>query len=106
MNRLGTMPALRYWLLSVIALNLAMIGIRLYLDPQILGLPGGLPAALEPAAMLILIAFLVVWATRWEDPAAWTILARGPCSVWSAGRSRSGISRSRITGGSVRGSNP
>jgi len=63
MVHFGSMPALRTTLLLVIALNLVMDGIRVFLDPQLLGMPGGLQSALEPAALLTLnglIQFLAV----------------------------------------------
>jgi hypothetical protein len=77
MLRFGSMPALRTALVLVIALNLVMIGIRVMLDPQLLGMPGGLRSALEPAALLTLIALVVLWATRSDSRVAQTVVREG-----------------------------
>jgi hypothetical protein len=77
MVRFGSMPALRTTLLLVIAFNLVMVGIRVFLDPQLLGMPGGLQSALEPAALLTLAALIVTWATRGDSRVAQAIVREG-----------------------------
>lgn len=77
MVRFGSMPALRITLLLVIALNLVMVGIRVFLDPQILGMPGGLQSALEPAALLTLDALIVIWATNGDSPVSRAVVREG-----------------------------
>jgi hypothetical protein len=77
MVRFGSMLALRTTLLLVIALNLVMIGIRVFLDSQLLGMPGGLQSALEPAALLTLNSLIVTWATRGDIPVARVIVREG-----------------------------
>jgi hypothetical protein len=67
----GTLPmvqftsraSLRITLLLVIAVNLVMIGGRVFFTPELLGMPGGLQSALEPAALMSLGALVVIWAT-------------------------------------------
>ena len=54
-----------------------MVGIRVVLDPQLLGMPGGLQSAFEPAALLIVDALIVTWATRQENRVAKAILREG-----------------------------
>ncbi len=76
MIRFGSIPALRATLLLAIVLNLVMIGIRVFLDPQLLGMSGGLQSALEPAAMLTLYALIVTWAMQ-SNPAAQAIVREG-----------------------------
>jgi hypothetical protein len=71
------MTALRTTLLPVIALNLVMVGIRVLLDPQLLGMPGGLQAALETAALLTVYALIVTWATRVDGPVAQVVVREG-----------------------------
>jgi hypothetical protein len=71
------MPALRTILVPVIALNLVMVGIRVLLDPQLLGMPGGLQSALEPAALLTVYALIVIWATRGDSPVAQVVVREG-----------------------------
>ncbi|HZW32049.1 MAG TPA: hypothetical protein VFF52_15160 [Isosphaeraceae bacterium] len=71
------MSALRTALVLVIASNLVMIGIRVLLDPQLLGMPGGLQSALEPAALLILAAYVVRWATGGDRRVAQAIVRAG-----------------------------
>jgi hypothetical protein len=73
----GSRPALRTALLLVIALDLVMVGIRVVLDPQLLGMPGGLQSALEPAALLTLYALIVTRATRGDGPVARAIVREG-----------------------------
>jgi hypothetical protein len=46
-----------------ISLDLAMIAARTLLDHQILGMPGGSRAAVEPAILLIAAAIVVGWPT-------------------------------------------
>jgi hypothetical protein len=77
MVRFGSMPALRTTLLLVIAVNLVMVGIRVFLDPQLLGMPGGLQSALEPAAMLTLDALIVTWATSGISPLTQAMVREG-----------------------------
>jgi hypothetical protein len=73
----GSMPALRTTLLLVMASNLVMVGIRIVLDPQLIGLPGGLRSALEPAALLTLGAIIVTWATSRDSRVAQAIVQEG-----------------------------
>jgi hypothetical protein len=73
----GSMPALRTTLLLVIASNLVMVGIRIVLDPQLIGLPGGLRSALEPDALLTLGAIIVTWATSRDSRVAQAIVQEG-----------------------------
>ena len=77
MVRAGSMRALRVALLLAIALDLAMVGTRVALDPQLLGLPGGPRSAIEPAALLALGALLVIWATRGDGPSRLAVLREG-----------------------------
>src|SRR5262245_60020824 len=73
----GSMPALRTTVLLVIAFNLLMVGIRVFLDPQLLGMTGGLQSALEPAALLTVYALIVTWATRGDSPVAQVVVREG-----------------------------
>ena len=77
MTPLRSMKEIRTVLLLVIALNLAMIGIRVYLDPRLLGMPGGLQAAIRPSALLTFLAAIVTWATAGRDPIAQVIVREG-----------------------------
>jgi hypothetical protein len=51
-----------------IALSLAMAAAQLALYPQVLNMPGGAMAALEPAVLLLLYIPLVTWATGDRSP--------------------------------------
>jgi hypothetical protein len=77
MAGVGSMPTLRTILLMVVAFNLLMIGIRIVLDPQILGMTGGRQSALEPAALLTLYALVVTWATRGDSRPTQAIVREG-----------------------------
>ena len=72
-----SMTTVRMVLLLIIASNLAMIGIRVSLDPEVLGMPGGLQSALQPAGLLTFIAALVTWATAVDGSIARTIVRQG-----------------------------
>jgi hypothetical protein len=71
------MPAVRATLLLVISLNLAMIGIRALVDPQLLGMQGGLQSALVPAALLVLYGLIATWTTRGGSPFTQAIVRDG-----------------------------
>jgi hypothetical protein len=77
MLRLGSISALRTALLLVIASGLAMVGVRVALDRQLLGMPGGFQSAFEPAALLIVDAPVVIWVARKAGPIAQAILREG-----------------------------
>jgi hypothetical protein len=77
MVRFGSMSALRTALLLLIASGLVMVGIRVVLDPQLLGMPGGPRSAFEPAALLIVDALVVTWAAREESRVAPAIVREG-----------------------------
>ncbi len=57
----------RLTLLTIIMLNLAMIGGRVFSYRPLLAMPGGLKFVLEPPSLLILYALLVIWATSRPD---------------------------------------
>jgi hypothetical protein len=69
--------ALRLALWAVIAQNLAMIGARVALDPQLLGMPGGLHIVLGPAVLLVEVAAFVGWATSRGRPVDLAVLREG-----------------------------
>src|SRR5262249_4855313 len=77
MARFGAMSILRSTPILPIASGLVMVGIRVVLDPQLLGMPGGLQSAFEPAVMLIVYALVVTWATSEESRVARAILREG-----------------------------
>ena len=85
MISLRSMSSLRTMLLLIIAVNLAMIGIRLSLDPGLIGMPGGLQSAIQPAALLAFFAVIVVWATGGSDPVAQVIVREGTAIGLAAG---------------------
>src|SRR5207244_4351166 len=77
MTPLRSMKEIRTVLLLVIALNLAMIGIRVSLDPRLLGMPGGPQLAIQPAALLTFLAVIVTWATAGRDQIVQVIVREG-----------------------------
>ena len=69
--------AIRLTLLFVIALNLAMSGIRVFLYRPFLEMPGALRFVIEPALLLLVYAATTLWATARTDPLRQRILQAG-----------------------------
>ncbi len=67
----------RWALLLGIVLNLALIGIRVFLYRPLLAMPGGLNFVVEPALLLMVYGLLVMWTTARPDPLRQTILQMG-----------------------------
>jgi hypothetical protein len=70
------MTARRFLLLSI-GLSLAMIAAQIVLYPQVLGMPGGAAAVLQPVVLLLLCLPLVAWATADGSPARRAALHTG-----------------------------
>lgn len=58
----------RRFLLASIALSLAMVAVGTILHPQVLRMPGGAAAVLQPTVLLLLCVPLVTWATGDGSP--------------------------------------
>ena len=67
----------RLTLLLGITLDLAMIGIRVFLYRPLLAMPGGLQFVVEPVLLLIVYGLFVVWATSRTNPLRQIIVQLG-----------------------------